>query len=217
MKKVCFIYGSPKEKNSSSYYFIDSIIKILDSNYVKCNIVRICDALRNEDEFKNIISADKIVIVSPLYLDALPSTVIEFFVKFEKYIKKHNIEKKSVYAVVNCGFIEGNQSNLALDMVKHFARKVDFNWRFGISVGGGEVMLCSRKVISLKGVIKRPVYKALLALKSDIENNITDERENIMTNANITKGLFMFMGHRYWMFMARKNNLSFKDLYRKIY
>lgn len=217
MKKVCFIYGSPKENNSSSYYFINSIIDMLNPEDIQSNIVRICDVLKNDEEFKNIIIADKIVIVCPLYLDALPSTVIEFFYKFEKYITKNNVTGKSIYALINCGFIEGNQSNLALDMVKHFANRVNFTWRFGISIGGGEVMLCSRKLISIKGAIKRPVYKALLILKNDLETDKNDKRENIMTNANITKGLFMFMGHRYWMVRARKNNLSFKDLYRKIY
>lgn len=121
-----------------------------------------------------------------------------------------------MYCLVNCGFLEGTQNKIALNIMKNYCMRLDFNWRFGVGIGGGEFMTGSKEM-PLNSHMKKPVYNAFLALKEDIENNSDGQVDNILTNAKIPKFIFKFVANIGWKSMAKKDNLKAKDLYNQIY
>lgn len=215
MTNLCFINGSPRKERSGSSYLISELVKLLDNN-IKTNEYFISDLMKNKSLLEEVISYDKILFASPLYADCFPSTMLEFMAELETFTKEKDIKKIDIYCIVNCGFLEGTQNIIALDIVKNYCIKLNFNWRFGIGIGGGEFMAGSKNM-PLNSRMKKTVYNAFLDLKEDIENNSNAQIDNILVNASIPKFIFKLAGNFGWKSMGKKNNLKPKDLYKQIY
>ena len=215
MTNLCIINGSPRQGKGTSSYLISELIKLFN-NDVKTKEYYISYFIKDKNLLNEILSFDKVIFVSPLYADCFPSTMLEFMATFEDFIKEKNYKKINMYCMVNCGFLEGIQNRTAINILKHYAKRINFNWRFGIGIGGGEFMTGSKNM-PLNSRMKKPVYNAFLSLKKDIESKSNDQVDNILTNAKMPKFIFKFAGNVGWKSMAKKNNLKTKDLYRTIY
>ena len=215
MINLCVINGSPRKQNSGSSYLISELAKLLDKN-VKTKEYYISNLMKDKTLLEEVISYDKIIFTSPLYADCFPSTMLEFMAAFEDFIKEKDNIKMDMYCLVNCGFLEGTQNKIALNIMNNYCMHLNFNWRFGVGIGGGEFMTGS-KDMPLNSRMKKPVYNAFLALKEDIENNSSEVIDNILTNAKMPKIIFKFAANIGWKSMAKKNNLKAKDLYKQIY
>ncbi|EJP6472399.1 flavodoxin [Clostridium sporogenes] len=217
MNNLCIINGSPKKEKSNSNYLIKELTSLLDNN-IKTKEYYIDELMKDSNLLQDIISFNKIIFVSPLYADCLPSTMLNFMIYFEEFLKDKKDLNIDVYCLINCGFLEGTQNNLAINILKNYCKKVGLNWRFGVGIGGGEFM-ASSKNMPLNCKMKMPVYNAFLDLKKDIENNDsnTNNSEVILVNAKMPKFIFKLAGNMSWKVTAKKNNLKSKDLYRRIY
>ncbi|MGH4121575.1 MAG: flavodoxin [Clostridium sp.] len=215
MTNLCFINGSPRKRGSCSSYLISELIKLLDSN-IKTKEYYISNLMKDKKSLEEIISYDKIIFVSPLYGDCFPSTMLDFMATFEDFIKEKSNINIDMYCIVNCGFLEGTQNKLALNIMKNYCNRLNFNWRFGVGIGGGEYMTSSKNM-PLNSRMKKPVYNSFLALKKDIENKSNNQVDNMLTNAKMPKFIFKFVANLRWKSMAKKNSIKAKDLYKKIY
>lgn len=215
MINVCFINGSPRKQNSGSSYFISELTNLFSDN-VNTKEYFISNIMKDKALLEEIISYDKIVFVCSLYVDCLHSSMLDFMYIFEDSIKEKGNVKLDMYSIVNCGFIEGTQNEVVLNIMENYCKRLNFNWRFGVGIGGGEFMSTS-KDMPLDSFMKKPVYNGFLALKEDIENNSTNKSDNIFVNAKMPKFLFKFFANNYWKVEAKKNNLKTKELYNQIY
>jgi len=216
MTKLCIINGSPRKGQGTSSHLINELMKLLDKN-VTAKEHYISAFMKDKSLLEEITSFDKVIFVSPLYADCFPSTMLEFMAAFEDFIKEKGTIKLDMYCIVNCGFIEGTQNKTAINIMKHFCDRLNFNWRFGVGIGGGEFMKGS-KDMPLNSRMKKPVYNAYLALKEDIESSTSaPAKEDILVNAKIPKFIFKIAGNSGWKSMAKKNGLNPKELYKQIY
>lgn len=215
MTNLCFINGSPQKKISCSSYLISELVKLLDDN-VKTKEYYIGDLIQDKALLEEVISYDKILFASPLYADCFPSTMLDFMAYFEDFIKEKNTKKIDMYCIVNCGFLEGSQNKIAINIMKNYCNRLNFNWRFGVGVGGGPFMAGSKNM-PLNSRMKKPIYNAFLALKKDIENTSNSEIDNMLVNAKMPKFIYKFSGNMGWKTDCKKNNLKPKDLYKRIY
>ena len=215
MTNLCIINGSPRKGNGSSSCLISELTKLFNDD-VKAKEYYISNFMKDKHLLNEILSYDKVIFVSPLYADCLPSTMLEFMATFEEFIKDKNNIKIDMYGLINCGFLEGTQNKTALNILKNYSRRIKFNWRFGVGIGGGEFMKGS-KDMPINSRMKKPVYNAFLALKEDIENNSSDQVDNILTNPKMPKFIYKLAGNAGWKSMAKKNNLKAKDLYKQVY
>ena len=140
--KTIFINCSPKKKFSASEYFL-SVQRL----FVKGEKVQ--ETLKNRKDHDRILSlleeGDNVVFGLPLYVDCLPSHVIEFLKEMEEYCKNQALKLK-IYAIANNGYIEGIQSKALLQVFRNFCIRCDFTWGGGIGIGGG-VMLNVMRIV----------------------------------------------------------------------
>lgn len=223
MKKVCFVNGSPRGENSASQYLISEMGRQLDKNKAEVEEVCIVTALKNgnrKEEFEKLLAVDSIVFVFPLYVDSIPSSMLDFLDQLADYRKNEKQEltggrkAPDVYAVINCGFVEGHQNVNAMQIMQHFSTALRLNWRFGVGIGAGEFMRESQE-IPMESKVKRKVYEAIIQLIQDIERSEVVLKKNIFTNPQISKSLFMLAGSWHWRRMAGKNKLKRKMLYAR--
>lgn len=219
MNKIYIINGSPKSnKDNNSQYFIDELSHLLnkDNTEIKQSSSIRCSS---EDIYPLLMESETIIFAAPLYVDSLPSSLLNFIVGLEKYIKQvepSNNSSPRVYAIFNCGFFEGHQNRIALDIMKNFCNKVGFTWRFGIGIGAGEFMGRS-KDMPLRSKVKEDTYNALIELKNDIESNNSILKNNIFTSPKIPRFMFHISGNISWIKHAKVNKLRIRDIYAKPY
>lgn len=144
--KTLILTLSPRKNFSASMYF-SKVLKF----FMGKSSVRILE-LKSEKQYiqveKQLDKVDNIVFVTPVYVDTIPSTVLEKLQKMERYAKDKDI-KLNVYAITNCGFYEGEQCELAQTTFKIWCEKCKFSWKGGLGIGAGVMVAFIRTLIPI--------------------------------------------------------------------
>lgn len=137
--KILILNGSPKKKSSTSK-FLSRMMGLLLTG---CNIQYA--SLRIKSEYPKIIQQlkdiDVLILAAPLYVDGIPSHVLEFLQQAEDFCVKNDCHFW-VYAISNNGFIEGAHNKSHLRMYECWCRRAELTWGGGVGIGGGEMFHC---------------------------------------------------------------------------
>lgn len=135
--RVIFLTASPKRRGGASRYFA-SLLRLFLPGAQKTIL-----PLRNRGDFSKALSAlediDALCLCFPLYVDALPSHLIEFLALAEAHCREHACHFR-VYALGNNGFIEGRQNRPALRMLRAWCERANLPYGGGIGIGGGAML-----------------------------------------------------------------------------
>ena len=205
--KIMMIDGSPKVSKSNSEYFLNILSDFIESkDIVKYKLSKKVDY---EDIIKEINTIDTLVFAFPLYVDSLPSHVLEFLIMIEENFKD-NLKGVNVYVIANCGFYEGKQNKIALNIMKCWCKKMNIKWAQGIGIGAGEMMGGLRNVPMGKG----PNTNLGLALDNLAKNiNENKSEDDIFTTPSMfPRFAFRLVANRFWISKANRNGLKKRDL-----
>ena len=201
--KIMMIDGSPKVSKSNSEYFLNILSDFIESkDIVKYKLSKKVDY---EDIIKEINTIDTLVFAFPLYVDSLPSHVLEFLIMLEENFKD-NLKGVNVYVIANCGFYEGKQNKIALNIMKCWCKKMNIKWAQGIGIGAGEMMGGLRNVPMGKG----PNTNLGLAL-DNLAKNINENKsgDDIFTTPSMfPRFAFRLAANRFWISKANRNGLK---------
>ena len=205
--KIMMIDGSPKVSKSNSEYFLNILSDFIESkDIVKYKLSKKVDY---EDIIKEINTIDTLVFAFPLYVDSLPSHVLEFLIMLEENFKD-NLKGVNVYVIANCGFYEGKQNKIALNIMKCWCKKMNIKWAQGIGIGAGEMMGGLRNVPMGKG----PNTNLGLAL-DNLAKNINENKsgDDIFTTPSMfPRFAFRLAANRFWISKGNRNGLKKRDL-----
>ena len=142
-EKTVLINCSPKQKLSVSGFLMKCVSLMIRGEKKTMQ-------LRTPADRKAILSeirtADKVVFVTPLYVDGLPSHVLPFLKEMEAFCKENSLQTK-VYAMANNGFIEGRQNEPLMQVLENFCRRSGLTWCGGVGIGGGVMLNVTRIMI----------------------------------------------------------------------
>ena len=137
--KVLILNGSPKKRSSTSK-FLGRMVGLLLTG---CNIQYA--SLRMKSEYPKIMQylkdIDALILAAPVYVDGIPSHVLEFLQLAEKFCIENGCHF-GVYAISNNGFIEGSHNKSHLRMYECWCRRAGLVWGGGVGIGGGEMFHC---------------------------------------------------------------------------
>lgn len=205
--KISILNGSPKSGKSTS----ELLIKYLLQEIGKCN-VQIFKYSLQTTELTKIEISDVLVLVFPLYVDSIPSQLLQLLINLEK-LKDLNHDMM-VYCIVNNGFFEGTQNYIAIQQLKNWCAAANLNWGQGIGVGAGEMLPFIANVPLKHGPNKNIGY-AISNLATNLLNKMSGE--DIFVSPNWPRFLWKMQSTKFfWMPRAKSNNLKKKDLYRKV-
>ncbi|MCM1523182.1 MAG: hypothetical protein NC120_01880 [Ruminococcus sp.] len=143
--KTVLISASPKKKFSVSSHFISLCSigaggeKVRESIRTPGDHARVLEALRG---------ADSAVFSMPLYVDGVPSHMLDFMEKAEKFFKENDLHPK-IYVISNSGFIEGNQSRCLMKIMENFCAEAGCEFCGGVGIGGGVMLNVMRIVLMI--------------------------------------------------------------------
>lgn len=120
MGRVIIINGSPRAPRSNSKEYGEIFSSYYKGqtdtfNITKNNHKEICSKI---GEYTDIL------LVFPLYADGLPVTMLNFLKVLEENPPKN---KPKVNVIINCGFIEPEQTMFVLIWLNYFANKIHMN------------------------------------------------------------------------------------------
>ena len=137
--KTLILNGSPKKKSSTSKVLGRMATFLLTG----CNVQHA--SLRIKSEYPKIMQRlkdiDALLLAAPLYVDGIPSHVLEFLQQAEEFCIKNGCHFL-VYAISNNGFIEGVHNKSHLRMYECWCRRTGLTWGGGVGIGGGEMFHC---------------------------------------------------------------------------
>ncbi len=222
MSNIVFISASPKmnrEESSSSLLaqMAGNVLKGPGITHTFIDVRQSITKNQTHKDFEILAKADVVIIVFPLYIFCLPGILMRFLEDYSHYDVEHNNSRSpKIYAVVNCGFPEPGINLEAVRVIKSFSRHIHAHFRFGILIGGGGMLLEAKDASFMKKNF-RHLNQAFSKIARDLQNDNLEEAENINISMNFPRWLYLFLGNRNWLSLARKNGLKKKDLYRKPY
>lgn len=207
--KIALINGSPKGKNSASHTLLEDVKEYLgqraDVATYLCNTPVI-----SQENIEKLVQADAWVFAYPLYVDGIPGHLLSCLSLLEQArIQKPQI---CVYGIVNCGFYEGEQADLALKILQNWCKKTGFAWGGGIGVGGGGGLDMMPRMESGKGP-KAPIEKSMEELANAILKKKT--RDNEYVSVAMPRFLYQMGAQMGWRQQIRANGGKVRDLRRK--
>jgi multimeric flavodoxin WrbA len=207
MSSIVALVGSPKPNKSSSGAIVDCISEILQTYVTQYRALDIINmANRNEVE-RDILQADILLFVFPLYVDSLPATLLEVMYHLENAIQNSTNSLPRVYAICNCGFYDAEQTATALHIMQNYCNKTGFSWQYGLGIGwGGMIAEKSTKIATHAPLAN--IFRALTELCTDISQKHTGEKDNIFIKPGIPRFMYHLGGNTGWKMMARKNSIK---------
>ncbi len=210
--KTALINGSPKLKESASGCILCDLKSLLDNGN---HVVYECSFRKPQlslEEMKNLAECDVFVFAFPLYVDSIPSHLLNCMIQLEDFLSELKERDIKVYAVVNCGFYEGHQNKPAIEIMKNWCVKSGLIWGQGIGIGAGG-MITSLKNVPMGQGPKRNHGIALKQLASNILSGVS--ADDLYITANFPRFLYKLAAERNWIQSAKANGLKRKDLFLK--
>ena len=146
----------------------------------------------------------------PLYVDGVPSHLLRCLLKLEESFNKIKEKDIKVYALVNCGFYEGKQNKLAIEIIENWCEKCGLKWGQGLGIGAGPLLHSVKSGPAEHGP-KKNLGKALNIISNNILNKISDN--NLFITANFPRFAYKFAAEMGWKKSIKANKLRVKDLY----
>jgi len=207
---VALLVGSPKGPKSTSNSIGTYLVDKLEQKGVPYNKIYIRQCPRSKEKKADLVrvvdESDLIILAFPLYVDSLPSQVIETLELIAEHEKdKHDLDKKSFVAISNSGFPEAKQNSTALTICRLFAKQVGFNWAGGLAWGGGGMI--AGEPLSEFGFRLRSKIQALELVADALEQGeaIPEKAVALMSKLGIMRRLYLLMANRRWKNQAKKN------------
>ena len=204
--KILFLNGSPKHSGSASERLIAALSLRFENDATTLRAM----GADGKDFIEKIAGVDALVIVFPIYVDGLPSHLLHLLYEAKDKIKSINPNVK-VYGVANCGFYEGRQNALALEMLQHFCTAAGIQWGQGLGVGAGG--MTGAVSVSVGAGPLKSFGLALDKLAASIQNGASGE--DFFVEPNFPKFLYKLGGHSGWKRQGKDNGLKPRALYRR--
>lgn len=204
--KVALINGSPKAKDSTSGTLLEDLKYQIAHRADLTELVCRNASLPN-GTLEDLRNADAWVFAFPLYMDGIPSHLLSCMIQLEEVgLRNSNIH---VYGIVNCGFYEGKQAELAMEVMQNWCAKAGFIWSGGIGVGGGGGLAMMPKTVPGHGP-KAPIDQALGILAESILQR--NQQNNHYVSVAFPRFLYKMGAQIGWRQMIKANGGRKKDL-----
>jgi multimeric flavodoxin WrbA len=224
-QRACLIIGSPKTlSNSSSSIVGNYVLERMKHQGWETNSLTIKPNLLTNEGQANLYSCidnvDLLIIAFPLYIDTLPFLLTRAL----ELIANHRRENTSrrpvrVFILVNNGFPESYQSNVALAVCRHFAVTAGMTWAGALTLGAGEAIVGGEplKQKNDMGIPLFKIHQTLQNVADDLAQNRSVSIEAIHKLAGgpipytpffIWKFMFIRGANGFWVQRATKNGVS---------
>lgn len=190
MAGILILNGSPRAPRSNSKRYAALFMNRCKmqceyQNITRTNHAALCEKMNEVSD---------VLLVFPLYADGLPVTLLDFL----KTLETCPPERKPVISVlINCGFFEYHQNDIAVRMVELFCRQNGYRFGSVLKIASGEAILDT----PFCGLVKRKLGQLAAAI-------VQGKARVLHVSMPLTRGMFVRASTRYWVSYGKKNGVS---------
>ncbi|MBU0934240.1 MAG: NAD(P)H-dependent oxidoreductase [Spirochaetes bacterium] len=219
---IAALNGSPRGMQSNSNEILE-LLRQLDGAGLQWITVSTIRELRNAGTAQSsasrlpeipadLLSANCLLLVFPLYVDSLPASFMRYLDAYAAARAAAGVTAaQRVFVVSNCGFYEGEQNACALRICQNFCIANGLDWCGGIGFGTGE-MIRGLRAVPPQAAIRQPLFAALEELHGAITDPVGRLSKNIFTQHKFPWILYKLMGEAGWRRQAKTNGLKAASL-----
>ena len=221
-KKVAVLSASPKvNEKAVSEWLATRAESILADDAVETRHINVRNSMakkQTDEDFAYMSEADAMLIVFPLYIFCTPGLLTRFLQDYYDFVaaRPDGGKKAAVYTVVNCGFPEPDINREAVRVIKSFSEKVGAEFRFGLMIGAGGMILGTQDAPFTKKAMAK-VDGVFAVIKDELLNGRRGAVKNLEIRIKFPRKLYFFIGDRGWVSTAKKNGLKKKDIFARPY
>lgn len=215
--RAALICGSPKRGSSTSSKLLD----VLQLRLENCADATGCDLETarfafveksvSEDDLARLAGMDVWVFSLPLYVDGIPGHVLSCLEQICR--RRDEFAGTRVFALENCGFYEGIQTELAFEVLKNWCTKCGFVWSGGIGVGGAPALGMFKAEDFGKGPTRQINDAMKVLARSAVEGTTID---NAYPGVAIPRFIYKFAAERGWRSTIKANGGKPQDLGKRL-
>lgn len=204
--KIVMVCGSPRVKDSTSMYVLNALKeKLEDGNEI--HIFQPLGPDEIEPLIKEIPGSDILLFAFPLYIDSIPSHLLEVLTAIEG-AKPGETEKMKACLIVNNGFYDAVQNGPAIDIFWNWCDKCGIKRGCAIGLGAGEMT-------KMAPLGQGPCVNLGNALQQFVEDiRETCDGKTTFVEPNFPRFLYKAAAHFGWRKLARGNGLRASDIRR---
>lgn len=210
IRRALLLIGSPRTRKSTSQSLGGYLFAKLSERGVQTETIYIHTTMRSKERMvtllKAVEAADLVTLAFPLYVDSLPSPVIEALERIALDRSCKEISHRQLFAAIsNCGFPEAQHNRVALAICETFAKQTGFDWAGSLALGAGQGLVNGTPLAELDGranSLKRSLEMAAKALADG--NRIPRTASDLMAKPVISPWLYRLIGIYGWRQQAKQ-------------
>ena len=186
MGKILILNGSPRAPKSNSKRYAEIFTRHCPDETVYQNITQ-----RNHQELCAAMEGyTDVLFVFPLYADSLPVGLLNFLKTLEV---NPPVNKPTVSILINCGFLEYEQNEVAIRIMQLFCRRNGYVIGSILMLGSGEAILDTPfKYIAIRNI-------------KQLAKSIADkDYHTLHATMPLPKSLFRLAARSYWIRYGKK-------------
>lgn len=190
MGKIIILNGSPRAPKSNSKRYAEIFARHSRSVTQYAHITK-----NNHRELVSKMSDfTDVLFVVPLYADALPVGFLNFLKTLEENPPRH---KSVVSLLINCGFLEYRQNDIAVKMLQYFCRQNGYRMGSVLRLGSGEAILAT----PFKYVATRAIGRLARSIDSG-------RYASMQATMPLSRTLFRWASTYYWKLYGRRHGVT---------
>ena len=194
MDKVLILNASPRAPRSNSKEYAKLFSKFYHGKTEYLDIKRTNHAALIE----KLSDFSDLLFVFPLYADSIPVTLLNFLKDLEQVTPAR---KPTISVLINCGFIESQQNDIAVEMMRLFCRENGYPFGSVLKIGSGEAILSTPFQVFLNAKVKKLARSIFL-----------HRYQVFQVTMPIPKRMFLKASSIYWEEYGKRNGCSKEEM-----
>ncbi len=194
MDKVLILNASPRAPRSNSKEYAKLFSKFYHGKTEYLDIKRTNHAALIE----KLSDFSDLLFVFPLYADSIPVTLLNFLKDLEQVTPAR---KPTISVLINCGFIEPQQNDIAVEMMRLFCKENGYPFGSVLKIGSGEAILSTPFQVFLNAKVKKLARSIFL-----------HRYQVFQVTMPIPKRMFLKASSIYWEEYGKRNGCSKEEM-----
>lgn len=210
LSRILFLNCSLRADQANSKLYLGKLLPKVEGATEMINLSAYLQ--RPEELAQKLLSAERIVLGMPLYVDGVPSAPLRMMEQMEKSGKAGG---HKVYVLANMGLYESRQISNLLSIVKTWCDRCGMEYCGGLAIGAGEMMKMMMRGEDYANGPARNIATGLEQLADAI--NASKVMADFYADAHgFPRALYILAANASWPMAGKNNGLKKKDLLRRI-
>lgn len=190
MGKLLIVNGSPRAPRSNSRRYIEQFLPCWGETADRYTALK-GGPLSSE-------GCTDLLLVFPLYADGVPAVLMRTLKQLATW---GETPRPRIHVLVNCGFLEPEQTQPAVEMVRFFCKRYGFPWGMALRIGSGEAILNT----PFSFLVRRSLRRLAAGIRAG-------RSEVLSVRMPLSRRMFIWASGRYWVGYGAENHITAREM-----